>query len=526
MKKLPELLMPVFRYGAFAKPLIIKIINSNLSDNIRYTALSFVHTWKGDYDKALYYTHKALDLCGNSGMRYMLLARELSCKASLGNKDEKLYQFLKSNLNKISGRTREEIEAVISNVEARWGIAKLKRKTRIWGSKKILPALAFLHLGRARRLAEEGKLPQGVHHYIQAYRLSKNIPHPSGITSSLNGLAWRIREKHPFWAQSIARRAVYYLGYYREIPGNLFGCLDTLFVIEKAINSCSIAQTARVIASLPVPKNYEKLSREAEKFIPNYYISMYENTEELRKYLKTLIGPYRKENVSIAGLSAIFTGKTKVIRGNTLRKIIERITESRNVDITRMPYPVYNELVKHRIEKSFDEAVKYLEKLPFSERKRLFFSTFIALIDREKFYLSRKDKLLETYKSLRGIDTFANLMSKRYETMNFVVDMVKAHPYIEGRKAAIRKAVDRMRIDEFIKHYAKFNEHNRKLLDKFLRNYGRYDGIRFGVRIDGPERVRAFAKRYRLKIQPCFIAYWCEEDGRTRRKLERILEII
>nr|WP_153020863.1 hypothetical protein [Kosmotoga sp. DU53] len=83
-----------------------------------------------------------------------------------------------------------------------------------------------------------------------------------------------------------------------------------------------------------------------------------------------------------------------------------------------------------------------------------------------------------------------------------------------------------MRIDEFIKHYVKFNEHNRKLLDRFLRNYGRYDGIRFGVRIDGPERVRAFAKRYRLKIQPCFIAYWCEEDGRTRRKLERILEII
>jgi len=432
--------MPVFRYGAFAKPLIIKVINSNLSDNIRYTALSFVHTWKGDYNKALYYTHKALDLCGNSSMRYMLFARELSCKASLGNKDEKLYQFLKSNLNKISGRTREEIEAVILNVEARWGTVKLKRKTRIWGDKKILSAITFHHLGYARRLAEEGKLSQAVNHYIQAYRISKNIPHPSGIISSLNGLAWRIREKHPFWAQSIAKKAVCYLGYYREVPGNLFGCLDSLFVIEKANNSCSIAQTARIIASLPVPKNYEKLSREAEKFIPNYNISMYENTEKLRKYLKSLIDPYRKENVSIGDLSAIFTGKTKVIRGNTLRKIIEGITESRNVDITRMPYPVYNELVKHRIEKSFEEAIQYLEKLPFSERKRLFFSTFIALADREKFYLSRKDKLLEAYKSLRNINVFANLMSKRYETMNFVADMVKAHPYVEGRKMAIHKA--------------------------------------------------------------------------------------
>lgn len=522
MKKLPELFMPVFRYGAFAKPLTIKIINSNLSDSIKYTALSFVHTWKGNYDKSLYYTHKALDLCENSSMRYMLLARELSCKANLGNKDEKLYRFLKSNLNKISGRTREEIEAVILNVEARWGIVKL----RIWGNKKSLPALAFLHLGQAQRLTEEGELSQGVSHYIQAYRVSKNILHPSGITSSLNGLAWRMREKHPLWAQSIAKKAVYYLGYYREVPGNLFGCLDTLFVIEKANTSCSIAQTARIIPSLPVPKNYEKLLMEAEKFIPNYNISMYKNSEELRKYLKTLIGPYRGKNVSISGLSAIFTGKTKVIRGNTLRKIIERMTENRTLDITRVPYLVYNELVKHGIEKSFDESIHYLEKLPFSERKRLFFSTFTALVDREKFYLSRKDKLLEAYKTLQNISIFTNLMSKRYETMSFVVDMAKAHPYVEGRRAAIRKAADRMRIDLFIKHYAKLTEHNKKILDRFLGNYGRYDGINFGIKMNGLKGVKAFARRYKLKMQPCLIAYWCEEDGRTRRKLERILKNI
>ncbi|AKI97472.1 hypothetical protein [Kosmotoga pacifica] len=103
-----------------------------------------------------------------------------------------------------------------------------------------------------------------------------------------------------------------------------------------------------------------------------------------------------------------------------------------------------------------------MEKLPFSERKHLFLSTFIALVDREKFYLSRKDKLLETYKSLHNIDTFAKLMSKRYETIEFVADMIKAHPYVEERKDAIRKAIDRMRIDEFIKHYTEFNEHNKK----------------------------------------------------------------
>lgn len=529
MRKLPELFMPIFRYGAFAKPLIIKIINSNLPNSIRYIALSFLHTWKGDYNKALYYTHKALDLCRNGSIRYLLLARKLSCKASLGEKDEKLYRFLKSNLNKMSGRTREEIEAVISNVEARWGMEKLKRETRIWGSKKILPVLAFLHLAKARKLAEKGNLSQAINHYIQAYRISKDIPHPSGITSSLNGLAWRIRKKHPFWAHSVSKKAVYYLGYYREVPGNLFGCLDTLFVIEKAINSCSIAQTAQIIASLPVPKGYEELSTEAEKSIPNYNISMYENTEEQRKYLRMLIASYRKENVSIGGLSAIFTGKTKVIRGNTLKKIIERITESRNMDITHMPYPIYNELVKIEIEKGFQEVIKSLEQLSLSERKVLFISTYMAQIERGKFYLSRKDKFKEAYEALGETRKLKRYMSKRYETMEFMIDMVRAHPYIDGRKAVVRKAIERIgkkRLDEFVRRYIEFDEADRKLLDRFLRNYGRYEGIRFGIRIDGPERVRSFAKRYNLKIQQCFIAYWCEEGGRTRRKLEKILENI
>ncbi|MDK2949776.1 MAG: hypothetical protein PWQ26_443, partial [Thermotoga sp.] len=34
---------------------------------------------------------------------------------------------------------------------------------------------------------------------------------------------------------------------------------------------------------------------------------------------------------------------------------------------------------------------------------------------------------------------------------------------------------------------------------------------------------REFARRYSLKVQPLLVAFWCEEDGRVRRRLERIL---
>ena len=79
---------------------------------------------------------------------------------------------------------------------------------------------------------------------------------------------------------------------------------------------------------------------------------------------------------------------------------------------------------------------------------------------------------------------------------------------------------------EFIQGYIRLDEYDRKLMDRFLRNYGRYEGIRFGMRVKGPEVVRKFAKKYHLEIQPSFLAYWCEDDGRVRRRQERVLKEI
>ncbi|MDI3495815.1 MAG: hypothetical protein PWQ72_1942, partial [Pseudothermotoga sp.] len=111
--------------------------------------------------------------------------------------------------------------------------------------------------------------------------------------------------------------------------------------------------------------------------------------------------------------------------------------------------------------------------------------------------------------------------------MEFVVSMVKAHPFIEGRKEAVKKALERMKgkkLERFALRYIDLEESDRKLLDRFLRNYGRYDGVRFGIRLKGPEVMREFARKYSLKVQPSFAAFWCEEDGRVRKRLEKMMK--
>ncbi|ANQ53544.1 XRE family transcriptional regulator [Thermosipho sp. 1070] len=521
MKKTPDMFIPVFEYGAFARPFIVQMINMKLPKAVKYSAVSLLYTWEGKYSQAIQYVNKAIRFCNSESMRFFLLARKLSCKSKLGEFDPQLYRCLKSNLNKVSGKVREEIEMLLINVKARYE-KKSVSEPRIWGSNKTSSAFVFYYLGKARNSVAKNDVPHAVHHYIQAYKLSKTIPHPSGVVSSLNDLAWDIKNIHPLWAYSISQKAVYWLGYYRETSGNLFGALDTLFVIEKKINTFSIYRTSKVIRSLGVSKKYEKLLKEVERYIPKFNVSIYANTKDLRRFIRKIVGLCRGEKISAGRISEIITGKTKRIRGNTLKKIIE----GKEVENLEVPYPVYNERIKLKVEERFEKALEELKQLTLSERKRLFISTYIAQVEREKFYLSRKDKLKKSYKLLENVEEFGKYMARRYKTMEFVVDMVEAHPYVEGRKTAVRKAVDRMgvkKLGEFIRRYIELDEYDRKLLDRFMRNYGRYDGIRFGMRVNGSEVVRGFAKKYRLEIQPTLLAYWCEDDKRVRGRLERIL---
>ncbi len=219
----------------------------------------------------------------------------------------------------------------------------------------------------------------------------------------------------------------------------------------------------------------------------------------------------------------IITGKTKKIRGDTLRKIM------RFPAGVKAPFPVYNEWVKMEVEASFKEAMERIKEMAPVERERKFLSTYMAQVRRKKLYISGKDKLQEAFELLGRAEGFEEFMGKRHETMEFVMEMVKAHPYIEGRKEAAGKALSRMRkrkLEKFACKYIQMEEKDKELFDRLLGSYGRYDGIKFGIKFRRSEVVREFARMYSLKIQTTFAAFWEEEDGRVRERLERILRYI
>jgi len=522
--KVIESLNDIFKYGAFSLPAVNYLsCEGNIQKDCREILCILKLAWKGKFKEALEKIDKTLKNYKSETVKYILLANKLVFLKYTGQLNLDLYRYLKRKLPKMSKSIRDTVIVTLISFEA--DKVNSLRKVRVWKNDYRKSTLSFLYLSLARREASSGRFSKAVHNYIQAYKQAKEIPHPTCIVSSLNDLAWDIKEKHPRLAYKISQGAAFWLGYYRESPGNLFGVIDTLFVTEKIINAFSIYKTSKIIKSLEVPKRYEKLLKEAEKYIPKFDVSIYVNTKSLRKSIRELIEPYRKEKVSTGRISEIITTKEKRIRGNTLRKILD----GKRVESLKFPYPLYNEYIKILIKKQFEEALKKLKQIPLSERERFFICTYTAQVERTKFYLSRKDKFKETYKLLGDIEKFGKHMARRYETMNFVVEMIKAHPYVEGRKAVVKKAIDKIEIKKLrkiIQRYIELDEPDRKLIDSFLRNYGRYDGIELGISLKAPEVVREFAKKYQLKIQPTILAFWCVDDKRTRGRLERVLRKI
>ncbi|QTA37365.1 hypothetical protein JYK00_06380 [Thermosipho ferrireducens] len=194
MKKIPEGLKAVFKYGAFSLP-VVNYFLENPSSNI-WCSFSLVlkYVWKGDFNKALREIDRCLRKCNSNTVRYLLLANKLFFSKSVGNVDTQLYRYLKRELPKMSKRARNSVVNILINIEAS-GLEPA-RNVRLWGNRCELDdaTLAFLHLAQARKYVNPGKLSATVHHYIQAYRLSRTIPHPSGIVSSLNDLAWDIKD--------------------------------------------------------------------------------------------------------------------------------------------------------------------------------------------------------------------------------------------------------------------------------------------------------------------------------------------
>ena len=545
--KVPQVIDVLMKYGSFARPLVnLALSNDKLNSAWKEYFKAFRYDWQKEYTLELKCIERGIKRCkDDQTVKYLLLALELSVLQNLKEPEgNRLYIQLRREFHKVPKLARKTIATTLLSYPSLNTNETDLPKTRLWSQyyQNDRSTQVFVLLGKARRKIKMGNISEGIALYFKGLRIAKTIPHPTGIIDTLNNSAWHMRYSHPHWALRLANQAMYWVGWYREDARGVFYVFDTLFEIQRIVSDQRLGKTASFITSLQkyLPSGqgrgtreyYKETIQDCKYFIFDLKGSVYKNSDLMRNYLrrfmKSISSASVDSNISRGKLSAILNGKTKTVRGETIRKLIKGLKLKLNP--LNDPAPIINEWMKIKIEDAFFDSLEKLKGIKPNDRIISLLLTYMTIFDRkEKLpYLSRKGKLERAIELCTAdMNEFTNFMSHRYETMRFVSDMInEMHPFIEGRKDLVKKFLGRMpkkRMRMFAVSYAKLTEGGRKTIDTFARNYTRYDlGLEFYVGL--PVELKEFVEFFQFKRIPSTLAFFAPERSTERKKILRVFQ--
>jgi hypothetical protein len=530
--KVPQVIDALMKYGSFARPLVNwALSNDKINSAWREYFKAIRYDWQKEYPLELKCIERGIKKYReDETVKYLLLSLELSVLQNFKKPEgNRLYIKLRRKFHKVPKFARKTVATTLLSYPSLNMNETDLPKTRLWSQyyQNDMSTQVFILLGKARKKIKKGNITEGIALYFKGLRIAKTIPHPTGIINTLNDSAWYMRHSHPHWALRLANQAMYWAGWYREDARVVFYVFDTLFVIQRIVSDQRLCETASLIASLQkyLPSGrgrdtreyYRETIQDCKCFIFDLKGSVYKNSNSLRNYLRRFIKSISSasvdSNISRGKLSAILNGKTKTVRGETIRKLIKGLKLKLNPlnDST----PLINEWMKIKIEDAFFEALEKLKGIRPNNRIILLVSTYMSILDRKEklSYLSRKGKLEQAIKLCTAdINKFTNFMSHKYETMRFVSDMInKMHPFIEGRKDLVKKFLRRMpkkRMGMFAVNYSGLTEGDCKTVDVFARNYTRYD---LGWKVHDlrlPVELKEFVEFFHLISLRSFFLNW------------------
>jgi len=490
--KLPLLTKKIFDLGSYSKPVLNFMLENRIDICYRHYLKSLEYIWKREYLEALKEVNSGLKRCKNNiSIYYLLLSNKFIISFYLNDTEnlKNLYNKIRREYKKIPSSVRKITSQFLMNYSL-MGQNTNFQKSRFWSKEKelSLSTKLFLLISKARREIKEKRIQNGISYYQKGLQIATKIPHPTGLITCFNDISWYLRNEKPLKSLYYAEKGIYYLGYYYEEPKMYFYILDTIFSIEKKLNFYRIFETSELINKYKnddfVKNKYSKLLNETRRYRVDFEKNLYKNSKGLRNYLKKYIKNINKTSkitkISRDKLYDILEGKTKNIRGETIRKLINGL----NIEIdNNTPNEIFSELIKIKIDENFEKAIQFLIEKSDIERNKLIISTYMSLYDRKNQYryLIKKDNLKKIlYLINSDFEKFKEFTNKRYETKRFISYILNPPIFIKGRRDLILKFINNIHyenLNDFINFYLNINEDEREILDIFIRNYIRFNKI-------------------------------------------------
>lgn len=531
----------LFETGTFARPFLIYLREKELKNPKNDSEKAWRFFFDGlkneqdmEIEKALKNYEHSFKYARFNSLRYLLMARKLSVylKTGRANDGHKIYNYLRNNFSRIPSEIR--YGTIVSTLVAYCAIYESYQNCigKLKVDKMPSNVRAFIALSTGREMIKSKNIRMGIQKFINSFRLSEKSFHPAGMIMSMNGISWYMRDLHPLLSIRLGEKAVYFAGKYSDLNKYFFS-IDTLFTVKFTQQREEIFPIARLINSFSYSltsnqsKHFKLALEEARKLFELSRIdsSYYQNTTKLRSFIKKRICNISfvssETGIDRKTISKIISGKADKIQGETLRKFVRGLGIV--PDIISSPKPIIVEWLKTKRFEVFQIELKKLKSLKKRERYIKVFSAYSSAVQRRKTFssISRKGQMEDFFEVLDDDEKTTYLINKKPELQEFLYFIGSRTPYEISRAELVETFIEGIPLKKqhfFMKLYFDSCEENREILDRFMRNYVRYNR-EWGIRLEN-EEYAFLAKRNKLKVQPFLVSIYCFERKKDRRAVK------
>ncbi|HPZ29385.1 MAG TPA: hypothetical protein PKU73_06750 [Defluviitoga sp.] len=564
-------LVKIINYGQFSRPFLNYIVDylKNESTKQREEIIDYIDVlklkWDTKYEEALEKIEEVIKGLSKGGLYYLFLEQKMIILKRLNDvkEVEVIYKELRDHFGEIPQYVRGLIVQSLRNIrelyyESNESMEKIRHWSEAYENNPV--DKGFILMADAREKKNEEKYEEATCLNIKAFKMLKDVPHPSGIVGSLNNISWWLKDVDKSIALNFSFPLGFYLGYYFDDDNyNVFNSLDTIFQVQKESNDPMMYETAfifsKVFSKLDyenrqiIWKDYTNTIYEVRRFVVNIKKGNHKNTKTLRNFIKQEV---EKEQVSIKELNIskrtlndFLSGITKQIKPNTLRNIIDNLEFEIN---SSLAIPIIKELKKKDIDKKFEENFYKFISLRVEKQLSEFFTSYLVHYYRQEVKL---EKVIKDIKSgsltKERCDYYTReLINSIFEkTPNIDVDSLltnnqelktytnkditfKEHPYYSARKILVKKFMNdlnKIYLQEFIENYINLDSNQKDIIEKYIMNYGRYYEIKNipkELRPKVPKDINVFVKKYTLKRRLSATSFYVFE----RQEREKFVEAL
>ncbi|POZ92920.1 hypothetical protein [Petrotoga halophila] len=565
-----KLLDKIVSKGQFIRPIlnyVVHYLESDRSDKNK-NIINYINVlklkWDVKYYEALEIIEEELQKLKKGGLYCLILVEKIDILVKLSRNEEikEVFNQLKEEFEKLPKYLRGIVVENLKNVRELNFDEKDLQTIRIWSEsyENALTTKGFILLSRARGKKNEKRYEEAVCLNIEAFKILKTVPHPSGMVQALNNISWWLKDANKEKALDFTFPLGFYLGYYFDEDNlKVFNSLDTIFQVQKNNNDPLVYETAFIFSkclsqlnkseSESIKNTFKDIINQLKYFVFNLDNNQHRSTPKLRDFIRKEIGkekiPIDSMNVSEKTLKEFLSAKTKYIQPNTLRNILDALEFKIN---TSTPICIIKELKKKDIDKKFEINLEKFKNFPKERQISELFTSYLAHYYKEEIDLKKiikeieDDSLIEErcdYYTKELINSifernpkinFDSLLTNVQELKIYTNKNItfKEHPFYLGRKEVVKRFVrdlNKKNLKEFIGNYIGLDIRQKKTVEKFIMNYGRYYDLKdipkeFTPKV--PKEIDPFVKKYTLKRKPSSVSFYVFE-GEERGEFVEII---